>query len=125
MLKQYVRSDQVTSRARRRLGQVIAWGTVAAGLGALAALRHCFAGAHPFGRGISPPSTDKNGRFPFESDPFHFIPCTNATLPPPLDDPNPLQTWAAQFDPNPSQWSWSQPKLNGLTNQDKFSDRGI
>lgn len=46
------------------------------------------------------------GLFPQEGDPFHFIPCTDASRPPPLDDPTPQQSWAALFDPNPSHWSW-------------------
>ncbi|OGE55810.1 hypothetical protein PENARI_c004G09548 [Penicillium arizonense] len=46
------------------------------------------------------------GPFPQEKDPFQFLPCTNASRPPPLDDPTPRQSWAALFDPNPSHWSW-------------------
>jgi pimeloyl-ACP methyl ester carboxylesterase len=46
------------------------------------------------------------GSFPEENDPFHFIPCTDASRPPPLDDPIPEQSWAALFDPNPNHWSW-------------------
>ncbi|KAJ5438589.1 uncharacterized protein N7458_009587 [Penicillium daleae] len=46
------------------------------------------------------------GSFPQENDPFHFLPCTNASRPPPLDDPAPQDSWAALFDPNPSHWSW-------------------
>lgn len=46
------------------------------------------------------------GTFPVEGDPFHFIPCTDASVPPPLDDQTPLQSWAATFDPNPDHWSW-------------------
>lgn len=46
------------------------------------------------------------GSYPQENDPFHFLPCTAASLPPPLDNPTPQQSWAALFDPNPSHWSW-------------------
>ncbi|KAI1810093.1 Alpha/Beta hydrolase protein [Poronia punctata] len=46
------------------------------------------------------------GRFPGPGDPFHFLPCTNATLPPPIDDPDPERTWARLFDPDPDHWSW-------------------
>ncbi|KAJ5951226.1 uncharacterized protein N7479_009639 [Penicillium vulpinum] len=46
------------------------------------------------------------GSFPQENDPFHFLPCTDTSRPPPLDDPTPGQSWAALFDPNPDHWSW-------------------
>jgi pimeloyl-ACP methyl ester carboxylesterase len=46
------------------------------------------------------------GSFPEEHDPFHFIPCTEASRPPPLDDPTHEQSWARLFDPNPDHWSW-------------------
>jgi pimeloyl-ACP methyl ester carboxylesterase len=46
------------------------------------------------------------GSFPQKNDPFQFLPCTNASRPPPLDDPTPQQSWAAVFDPNPNHWSW-------------------
>ncbi|KAJ5752843.1 hypothetical protein N7520_009760 [Penicillium odoratum] len=46
------------------------------------------------------------GLFPQENDPFQFLPCTNTSRPPPLDDSTPQQSWAALFDPNPSHWSW-------------------
>ncbi|KAJ5315600.1 Peptidase S33 tripeptidyl aminopeptidase-like C-terminal [Penicillium atrosanguineum] len=44
--------------------------------------------------------------FPHEDDPFHFIPCTNASRLPALNDPTPQQSWAALFNPNPNHWSW-------------------
>ncbi|EKV15513.1 Peptidase S33 tripeptidyl aminopeptidase-like, C-terminal [Penicillium digitatum] len=46
------------------------------------------------------------GLFPQEGDPFQFIPCTDASRPPPLDDPNPRQSWATLFDVNPNHWNW-------------------
>ncbi|KAJ5185749.1 hypothetical protein N7472_010589 [Penicillium cf. griseofulvum] len=46
------------------------------------------------------------GLFPQENDPFQFLPCTNASRLPLLDDPTPRQSWAALFDPNPEHWSW-------------------
>ncbi|KAI1758856.1 Alpha/Beta hydrolase protein [Hypoxylon sp. FL1150] len=66
------------------------------------------------------------GRFPLADDPFHFIPCTNATVPPALDDPVPDRTWARLFDPNPQNWSWG----NATTEQDvqdgdQYAGRGI
>ena len=49
------------------------------------------------------------GQFPKENDPFHFMPCTNSSILPPLEDPEPLKSWASLFDPNPDHWSWGQP----------------
>ncbi|PNY24358.1 Carboxylesterase A [Tolypocladium capitatum] len=46
------------------------------------------------------------GTFPEPNDPFRFIPCTDATLPPALDDAHPEQSWARLFDPHPEHWSW-------------------
>lgn len=46
------------------------------------------------------------GPFPRENDPFHFIPCTNTSIPPPLTDPTPEQSWASLFNPIPDHWSW-------------------
>ncbi|KAI0156718.1 hypothetical protein GGR52DRAFT_198560 [Hypoxylon sp. FL1284] len=46
------------------------------------------------------------GRFPLSDDPFHFIPCTNTTVPPALDDPEPDRSWARLFSPDPERWSW-------------------
>lgn len=43
--------------------------------------------------------------FDLDNDPFRFIPCTNASHLPHLDDLTPHQTWAALYDPNPSHWS--------------------
>jgi pimeloyl-ACP methyl ester carboxylesterase len=67
------------------------------------------------------------GKFPKENDPFRLLPCTPATLPPPLDDTNAEQTWASRFDPNPSQWSWGSPRNgeNGTAGADPYADRGI
>ncbi|KAJ5420276.1 hypothetical protein N7465_002795 [Penicillium sp. CMV-2018d] len=46
------------------------------------------------------------GSFPQPDDPFQFLPCTDASRPPPLDDPTPQKSWAALFDANPDHWSW-------------------
>lgn len=46
------------------------------------------------------------GTFPIAGDPFQFVPCTNTTIPPSLDDPQHTTTWATHFDPNPQHWSW-------------------
>ncbi|KAJ5485185.1 hypothetical protein N7539_005173 [Penicillium diatomitis] len=56
--------------------------------------------------GHSQNHTSPYGRFPLEHDPFQFLPCTNASLLPSIDDPAPRQSWAALFDPDPSHWSW-------------------
>ncbi|SPO29796.1 uncharacterized protein UTRI_06068_B [Ustilago trichophora] len=47
------------------------------------------------------------GNFPQKHDPFHFLPCTNATLPPSVDEPRPLEAWQRLYDPDPQNWSWS------------------
>ncbi|KAL2263820.1 hypothetical protein VTK26DRAFT_4987 [Humicola hyalothermophila] len=73
------------------------------------------------------PGTSPYGRYPVAGDPFRFIPCTSATLPPPLDDSAPEQTWAARFDPNPDHWSWgpSKRKENGTVSDDPYAERSI
>ncbi|KAG6199418.1 hypothetical protein E4U10_004938 [Claviceps purpurea] len=53
----------------------------------------------------------REGRSPWRDDPFHFIPCTNNTIPPALDDPYPEHTWANQYDPDPGHWSWGTATL--------------
>ncbi|KAK4124260.1 hypothetical protein N657DRAFT_663378 [Parathielavia appendiculata] len=75
----------------------------------------------------NPDRTSPYGIFPSETDPFHLIPCTPATLPPPLDDSNPGQAWASRFDRNPSHWSWASPrnKGNGTRGEDPYAGRGI
>lgn len=64
------------------------------------------------------------GNFPLPTDPFSFIPCTNRTFPPPLDDTDWKQTWATLFDPNPDHWSWgSSPP--GNASRGPYTRRGI
>ena len=46
------------------------------------------------------------GGFPRTDDPFHFLPCTNATAPPALDDEHPVKSWLRLYDDNPTHWSW-------------------
>lgn len=62
------------------------------------------------------------GRFPRPDDPFKFLPCTNTTTPPALDDTNHQQSWAGLFDPDPRHWSWGN-KYN--TTDDPYAARGI
>jgi len=65
------------------------------------------------------------GRFPLPGDPFSFIPCPNASVPPPLGDSNPAETWAALFDLNPENWSWGSPTLKSSSDAGEYSARGI
>lgn len=70
------------------------------------------------------------GRFPDPNDRFQFIPCTNATRPPALDEPHPRQSWAQLFDPNPEHWSWGRDvnqsaSHDGHGNSDEYAGRGI
>ncbi|GAP87528.1 putative peptidase tripeptidyl-peptidase [Rosellinia necatrix] len=68
------------------------------------------------------------GQFPVPDDPFRFIPCTNATRPPALDDSNPERSWAHLFDLDPEHWSWGRvPTGDAVPNGDgdKYSGRGI
>ncbi|KAM3441174.1 hypothetical protein NHJ13734_002968 [Beauveria thailandica] len=59
---------------------------------------------------------------PRADDVFHFIPCTNATIPPSLEDPNPESTWQGLFEPNPDHWSWADSDRKA---SDACSGRGI
>ncbi|KAI1850986.1 hypothetical protein JX266_003651 [Neoarthrinium moseri] len=66
------------------------------------------------------------GSFPKAGDPFHFIPCTSASLLPSLDDADPEGSWAKLFDPDPSHWSWGKPKSAETSyHEDPYSGRGI
>ncbi|KAJ5167392.1 Alpha/Beta hydrolase protein [Penicillium canariense] len=65
------------------------------------------------------------GSFPWKDDPFRFLPCTNSTVPPPLDDPNPQKTWGTLFDRDPDHWSWGQRVPDALVNSDPHANRGI
>ncbi|SPO29119.1 uncharacterized protein UTRI_06068 [Ustilago trichophora] len=55
------------------------------------------------------------GQFPQKDDPFHFLPCTNATLPPSVDESHPLEAWQRLYDPDPQNWSWGN--AGNVTNQ--------
>jgi pimeloyl-ACP methyl ester carboxylesterase len=69
------------------------------------------------------------GRFPKQNDPFRFIPCTNASLPPALGDADPEKAWAKLFDPNPEHWSWGNKTSDQTSPEDvrddPYSGRGI
>ncbi|KAI1111528.1 alpha/beta-hydrolase [Nemania sp. NC0429] len=118
-----------------------AWGLKLAGVAALALvavllyrdipgfsphrLRSQYYEALTGGSAISPPY----GRFPVPDDPFQFLPCTNATWPPSLDDTDPARSWARLFDPDPEHWSWGRAAAEGTRRArhpgDKYSGRGI
>lgn len=63
------------------------------------------------------------GSFPRPDDAFRFIPCTNTTSPPALDDEDHEVSWAKLFDPDPDHWSWGN-KTAG-TSEDPYGGRGI
>lgn len=44
------------------------------------------------------------GSFPKKDDPFHFLPCTDATAPPSLDEPHPLEVWQRLYEPDTERW---------------------
>ncbi|KAJ0163766.1 putative hydrolase [Colletotrichum tanaceti] len=77
---------------------------------------------------FDPPTTTPYGRFPKPDNPLRFIPCTNITVPPPLDDPTPQRTWAALLDPDPRNWNWGKPVrdgAHGLDAGDPYAGRAI
>jgi pimeloyl-ACP methyl ester carboxylesterase len=99
------------------------------------------AGLHSFKEGITNsfkyngslsipwlPSSSPYGQFPKPNDPFQFLPCTNRTLPPALDDVYPRKTWAKLFDPDPNHWNWGNKTSDEnalLAGYDSYSGRGI
>lgn len=109
------KNPQIVSYRRRKWSWMTIFGSVAGvGILGLTGFRGLPTPAH---RWVSPDNHIQHeaqtqmqdlpyGSFPQGNDPFHFLPCTDASRPPPLDDPTPQQSWAALFDPNPSHWSW-------------------
>lgn len=67
------------------------------------------------------------GHFPLPDDPFSFLPCTNETLPPALNDTNHGQSWSKLFEPNPERWSWGNKtsEEEEAGNDDRYAGRGI
>ncbi|TKY88079.1 hypothetical protein EX895_003175 [Sporisorium graminicola] len=61
------------------------------------------------------------GHFPKVDDAFRFLPCTNATVPPALDDPRPVEAWARLYDADPSHWSWA----NSSSSRNASSSGGL
>ncbi|KAK3362028.1 hypothetical protein B0T24DRAFT_640686 [Lasiosphaeria ovina] len=78
-------------------------------------------------RGQAQSATDSPyGHFPAAKDPFRFLPCTRATLPPAIEDANAERTWAALFDPNPDHWNWTPAPTNqSVRPTDPYAGRGI
>jgi len=64
------------------------------------------------------------GSFPQPKDPFQFLPCTNKTVPPALDDHDPKHAWQALFDPDPAHWNWGN-RTDNKTHDDPYAFRGI
>lgn len=68
------------------------------------------------------------GDFPSAGDPFHFLPCTDKTLPPAINDTDPAASWAKLFNPDPAHWNWGDaPTSIGQDELDKdpYAGRGI
>ena len=66
------------------------------------------------------------GQFPKPGDPFRFLPCTQRTVPPALNDTNPGRSWSDLFDPNPNHWSWGNSTSQEIIgSDDPFAGRGI
>ncbi|OAQ70942.1 tap domain-containing protein [Pochonia chlamydosporia 170] len=68
------------------------------------------------------------GQFPKSSDPFHFLPCTNETVPPSINDTNAYRTWAALYNPDPRSWIWEHISNTSTTQGstvDPYAGRGI
>ena len=66
------------------------------------------------------------GEYPRPDDPFLFLPCTNATLPPALDDADPRGSWSGLYDPDPGHWSWGNLTSGAAAgDDDPYAGRGI
>lgn len=63
------------------------------------------------------------GSFPQPDDAFRFLPCTNVTRPPALDDKDHESSWAKLFDPDPDHWAWGNNTAG--TSEDPYAGRGI
>lgn len=73
-------------------------------------------------REASPVSDLPFGRFPVKGDPFQFLPCTNASILPSLDDKNPKEAWKAVFDTDHENWTWGSTEKKG---HKSYDGRGI
>lgn len=63
------------------------------------------------------------GSFPQPNDAFRFLPCTNTTRPPALDDEDHEVSWAKLFDPDPDHWAWGNKTADA--SEDPYAGRGI
>ncbi|KAK2610644.1 hypothetical protein N8I77_004058 [Diaporthe amygdali] len=63
------------------------------------------------------------GNFPQPNDAFKFLPCTNITRPPALNDKDHEVSWAKLFDPDPDHWSWGNSTTG--SSEDPYAGRGI
>lgn len=54
------------------------------------------------------------GRFPRPDDPFHLLPCTNATFIPQLEDAHALETWTSLYDDDRTHWSYANSSSGSL-----------
>jgi pimeloyl-ACP methyl ester carboxylesterase len=71
-------------------------------------------------------SSSPYGQFPMPNDSFHFIPCTNTSVLPYLDDADPEKSWAKLYDPDPEHWSWGNKTSDEyILQNDPYSGRGI
>lgn len=105
------------SQSRQGIWGKIAWAVIAVGILGLVRL-FCLPALDLHNLTSNESTTQSPNRphaaFPQHKDPFQFIPCTNASRPPPLDDPTPGQSWAALYDPNPRHWSWGGRDDKGI-----------
>ncbi|OJJ42598.1 hypothetical protein ASPZODRAFT_137212 [Penicilliopsis zonata CBS 506.65] len=110
-MKELIAASQPPSRRTSRLSV-----PVAVALICLLGLSHIFnsnlfrPSCHPHEHPDLPPY----GLFPKPDDPFRFIPCTDTTLPPALDDPSPHTSWAALFSPDVETWRRGGPAGTGV-----------
>ncbi|KAJ4396948.1 hypothetical protein N0V93_001171 [Gnomoniopsis smithogilvyi] len=70
------------------------------------------------------------GNFPKTDDPFSFLPCTNTTIPPALEDQDHKASWARLFDSDPSHWNWGNKTTTESASDhddddDAYAGRGI
>lgn len=121
--------QQPTPRPRRLGSMTKALAAAIIIYGAFATLHH--APSWPLNRHVGEyqptAGTSPYGAFPVAGEPFHYIPCTSASVLPALEDEYPLESWSSLFDPNPDHWSWGAAGTNETADdaQDPYAGRGI
>ncbi|KAI8823763.1 uncharacterized protein EV422DRAFT_368963 [Fimicolochytrium jonesii] len=115
-------APQPSSKLTARINRAITIGTFIFVLAAVITTLAHFKRDHP--HQPLPLRESPYGKFPKADDPFAFMPCTNVTLPPALDDQDPLTTWSKLFDPEPSHWSWGRLTGDDVAGNDKDSHEG-